>query len=64
MFVNIGRPVKEFREACAKQKVKVARDFPPFEKTHCRISYGTMDEMKRAVAVFGEVLGKKTTAAA
>ena len=63
MFVNIGRPVKEFREACAKQKVKVARDFPPFEKTHCRISYGTMDEMKRAVAVFGEVLGKKAAAA-
>ena len=63
MFVNIGRPVKEFREACLKQKVKVARDFPPFEKTHCRISYGTMDEMKRAVAVFGEVLAKKATAA-
>jgi len=63
MFVNIGRPVKEFREACAKQKVKVARDFPPFEKTHCRISYGTMDEMKKAVAVFGDVLAKKATAA-
>jgi histidinol-phosphate aminotransferase len=63
MFVNIGRPVKAFREACLKQKVKVARDFPPFEKTHCRISYGTMDEMKRAVAVFGEVLAKKATAA-
>jgi histidinol-phosphate aminotransferase len=63
MFVNIGRPVKEFRDACAKQKVKVARDFPPFEKTHCRISYGTMDEMKKAVAVFGEVLAKKATAA-
>src|SRR5688572_3853391 len=63
MFVNIGRPVKEFREACAKQKIKVARDFPPFEKTHCRISYGTMAEMKRAVAVFGQVRQKKATAA-
>jgi histidinol-phosphate aminotransferase len=63
MFVNIGRPVKEFREACLKQQVKVARDFPPFEKTHCRISYGTMDEMKKAVAVFGEVLQKKAAAA-
>ena len=63
MFVNIGRPVKEFREACTKQKIKVARDFPPFEKTHCRISYGTMAEMKRAVAVFGEVLAKKAAAA-
>jgi histidinol-phosphate aminotransferase len=63
MFVNIGRPAKEFREACAKQNVKVARDFPPFEKTHCRISFGTMDEMKKAVAVFDEVLKKKATAA-
>lgn len=63
MFVNIGRPVKEFREACLKHNVKVARDFPPFEKTHCRISYGTMDEMKKAVAVFGQVLQKKAAAA-
>jgi hypothetical protein len=43
--------------------VLVARDFPPFEKTHCRISFGTMDEMKQAVAVFDEVLKKKATAA-
>jgi histidinol-phosphate aminotransferase len=63
MFVNIGRPVKEFREACLKQNVKVARDFPPFEKSHCRISFGTMDEMKKAVAVFDRVLARKTTAA-
>jgi histidinol-phosphate aminotransferase len=64
MFVNIGRPVKEFRDACRARRVLVARDFPPFEKTHCRISFGTMDEMKKAVAVFGEVLGKKAATAA
>lgn len=29
MFVNIGRPIKAFREACAAQGVRVARDFPP-----------------------------------
>jgi histidinol-phosphate aminotransferase len=63
MFVNIGRPAKAFREACKAKGVLVARDFPPFETTHCRISYGTMDEMKKAVAVFGEVLTKKATAA-
>ena len=63
MFVNIGRPVKAFRESCKAKGVLVARDFPPFEKTHCRISYGTMDEMKKAVAVFGDVLAKKATAA-
>ena len=63
MFVDIGRPVKEFRDACRKKGVLVARDFPPFEKSHCRISFGTMEEMKKAVAVFGEVLAKKATAA-
>jgi histidinol-phosphate aminotransferase len=63
MFVNIGRPAKAFREACKAKGVLVARDFPPFENTHCRISYGTMDEMKKAVAVFGDVLAKKATAA-
>lgn len=63
MFVDIGRPAREFREACRAKGVLVARDFPPFEKTHCRIAFGTMDEMKKAVAVFGEVLGKKAAAA-
>lgn len=63
MFVDIRRPAKDFREACKKQRVLVARDFPPFEKTHCRISFGTMDEMKKAVSVFGDVLSKKATAA-
>jgi len=64
MFVNIGRPVREFRDACRKKNVVVARDFPPFEKTHCRIAFGTMDEMQKAVKVFGEVLGKSAAAAA
>ena len=33
-------PAKDFRDACAKSGVMVGRDFPPFEKTHCRISIG------------------------
>jgi histidinol-phosphate aminotransferase len=64
MFVNIGRPVRPFREACRARGVLVARDFPPFESSHCRISFGTMEEMQKAVAVFGEVLAKKPAAAA
>jgi hypothetical protein len=63
MFVNIGRPAREFRDACRTKGVVVARDFPPFEKAHCRIAFGTMDEMKKAVAVFGDVLGRKVAAA-
>jgi histidinol-phosphate aminotransferase len=56
LFADIGLPAKDFRDACAKQGVMVGRDFPPFEKTHCRISIGTMDEMKKAVEVFAAVL--------
>jgi histidinol-phosphate aminotransferase len=63
LFVDVGRPAKEFREACAKQGVMVGRDFPPFEKTHARISIGTMDEMKKATAVFRNVLRPVTTTA-
>lgn len=64
LFVNIKRPAKEFRDACRAQGVSVARDFPPFEKSHCRISIGTMEEMKTATEVFGRVLGNPATAAA
>jgi histidinol-phosphate/aromatic aminotransferase/cobyric acid decarboxylase-like protein len=56
--------VREFREACVAKGVRVARDFPPFESSHCRISFGTMEEMQKAVAVFGEVLGKAAASAA
>lgn len=72
IFVNIGLPAKEFREACAKHSVIVGRDFPPLEKTWARISLGTMEEMKKATEVFARVLSpeelgseaRKTAAAA
>jgi histidinol-phosphate aminotransferase len=57
LFVNIKRPVKDFREACRAEGVLVARDFPPFEKSHVRVSIGTLEEMKRATDVFGRILG-------
>jgi histidinol-phosphate/aromatic aminotransferase/cobyric acid decarboxylase-like protein len=61
IFVDIGSPAKEFRDACRKFNVRVGRDFPPFEKTHARISIGTMDEMRRATEVFGKVLAGSAT---
>jgi histidinol-phosphate aminotransferase len=64
LFVDVGRPVAEFRDACAKQGVMVGRDFPPFEKSHCRISIGTMDEMRKAVPVFRAALKSPTTTTA
>jgi histidinol-phosphate aminotransferase len=56
LFVDIGRPARELREACAKVGVLVGRDFPPFEHSHARISIGTMAEMQRATTVFRDVL--------
>jgi histidinol-phosphate aminotransferase len=55
VMVPIGRDSKVFREACAKQGILVGRPFPPLD-THARISIGTMDEMKRAMDVFRQVL--------
>jgi histidinol-phosphate aminotransferase len=56
IFVDIGRPAREFRDACANSWVQVGRDFPPFEHSHVRVSIGTMAEMQRATTVFREVL--------
>lgn len=64
LFVDVGRSAKEFREGCEKEGVRVGRDFPPFEKSHSRISIGTMEEMRHATQVFAKVLGVKTGAAA
>ena len=63
IWVNLGRPAREFGDACEKQGIQVGRPFPPFEKTHSRISIGTMEEMQRAVGVFRSVLGLTTPTA-
>jgi histidinol-phosphate aminotransferase len=57
VFVETGRSAKEFKEACAKRGLRVGREFPPLEKTHARVSIGTIDEMQRAGVVIAEVLG-------
>src|SRR5436190_20571583 len=64
IFVDIHRTAKEFRDACAKSNVMVGRDFPPFEKTHARISIGTMEEMQKATEVFRNVLRSPSTTTA
>jgi len=63
IFVNINRPTAAFRDACREAGVLVGRDFPPYEKTHCRISIGTQQEMERAVGVFKKVLAASTSTA-
>jgi histidinol-phosphate aminotransferase len=63
VFVDLGRPARAFRDACAQHQVLIGRDFPPLHQTHSRISLGTMEEMTRATEVFGKVLGAPTTSA-
>jgi histidinol-phosphate aminotransferase len=64
IFAEIRRPAKQFRQVCQEQGVLVARDFPPFEKTHVRISIGTLEEMQRATAVFAKALAVPAATAA
>jgi histidinol-phosphate aminotransferase len=64
MFVDIKRPTRGFRDFCAKNAVLVGRDFPPYEKSHCRISVGTMEEMQKAVKVFEQALAQPAQSAA
>jgi histidinol-phosphate aminotransferase len=63
IFVDIRRPSRGFREQCLENGVLVGRDFPPMEKTHARISIGTMAEMQKAVEIFGRVLSSAPTTA-
>ncbi len=62
VFVNLRQPAAGFRDACRAQGVAVGRYFPPMEKTHTRISLGTMEDMQRAMAVFKQVLGHNSVA--
>jgi histidinol-phosphate aminotransferase len=63
LFVDIKRPVRGFREFCAKQGFLVGRDFPPYQNSHCRISISTMEDMQRAVKVFEQALAQPAQAA-
>jgi len=57
VFVDIGRSAKGFKEDCARRGILVGREFPPLEKTHARVSIGTIEEMQKAGVVIAEVLG-------
>jgi histidinol-phosphate aminotransferase len=58
MMVDIRRDARAFKVACKQRGVSVGRPFPPLT-SYTRISLGTMDEMRRAVEVFRDVLAKE-----
>ena len=55
MMVDIRRNAAEFKSQAVKKGVAVGRGFPALP-THSRITFGTMPEMKKATAVFRELL--------
>ena len=55
VMVDVRRDVREFGSACRALGVLVGRPFPPLA-TQARISFGTPDEMTRAIDVFRRVL--------
>jgi histidinol-phosphate aminotransferase len=63
VMVHVGRDCLGFANACASQGVRIARPFPPLLQ-HARITIGTMDEMRRAMAVFERVLAAPPAEAA
>jgi histidinol-phosphate aminotransferase len=61
VMVDVGRDCRQFAAACAGRGIRIARAFPPLLQ-HARITIGTMDEMRKATAVFAEVLDAPTSA--
>jgi hypothetical protein len=55
LFAARGRDVQPVIDACAKQDLLIGRLFPPLTWM-ARISIGTLDEMKRGLAVLDGVL--------
>ena len=55
VMVDVRRDVRDFGAACRQRGVLVGRPFPPLA-TQARISFGTPDEMTRAIDVFKSVL--------
>ncbi|MBX7185376.1 MAG: aminotransferase class I/II-fold pyridoxal phosphate-dependent enzyme [Vicinamibacteria bacterium] len=55
ILVDVRTPAAEFGAACRKEHVAIGRPFPGLT-TQVRISIGTVDEMRRATAVFKRLL--------
>lgn len=61
LMVDIHRDSHAFKLECAKHMIAIGRAFPSLP-THARVSIGTMPEMKKAVAVFRQVLAQQVSA--
>lgn len=57
MMVDLRRDAADFKRRAVERGVAVGRQFTSLPR-HSRVSFGTMAEMRRAVDVFAELLGK------
>ncbi len=64
IFARTGMNAQEFRSGCAARNIRVGRNFPPYQEAWARISISTMEDMRAATRVFGEVLGVQAEAEA
>lgn len=62
MMVDIKQDAVAFKKLALKQNIAIGRAFPPLT-TQARITFGTMPEMKKAVAVFKDLLANSSRAA-
>jgi histidinol-phosphate aminotransferase len=63
LMVDVRRDCRVFQSQCYEAGVQVARPFPPLT-THARISIGTPDEMRRAIAAILPILAAPASAEA
>ena len=56
VFFKTGRPIAEVQKAMLAEGVQVGRPFPPF-LDWCRISTGTIEEMKMFNKALKKVMG-------
>jgi histidinol-phosphate aminotransferase len=61
MMVDIKQDAAAFKKLAIKKGIAIGRAFPPLTN-QARITFGTMPEMKKAVAVFRELLAQPTRA--
>jgi histidinol-phosphate aminotransferase len=61
MMVDIRTPVAAFKRSLVEKKVAIGRAFPPLD-TQARITFGTMEEMKKALPIIKDQLATSRTA--
>lgn len=63
VYIDIRQSNEEFKKACRERGLRIGIGSKLYEN-HARVSIGTMEEMKYATEIFGELLAKPETAVA